>query len=339
MTEDNQDEPDSSSSLKPTRREVIGTLAGTGALASMAAGQTGSGGGGTVLGIGGGDMADAAAEFRIKYYTPTWSEYQNDFSAGTAGRVVRIVDPSEPDHHGKEFYDNGSSFERLPVNTDLVTTDDIGITSWEKWAALRALQDQHTWFRENFDTIDGFRTRTSGSATETNVSERGIRFETGTTNGSQYEARVSIAAESALQDLTFGKDQEFHARLRIVDSDEDVTIYYGVEEGQQGVEGYGFKLVTVSGTPTLQGYVHNGSSETTTDLQQNPGTTAPRIRAALDAGTDVTFYVDGTEEGSISSAVPTGGLNNNIVLNFSIENTDAVQRRVQLAEYRWWQAL
>ena len=100
---------DSSDRSKFTRREVVATLAATGAFASLGAGQSGGGSsGGTVLGIGGGSMADAIGELRVKTYVGTMAERP---SAGVEGRVFKVWDPSDPDNHGAIFYDDGTAWE------------------------------------------------------------------------------------------------------------------------------------------------------------------------------------------------------------------------------------
>lgn len=143
MTEDNQLESEPSASVKPTRRQIIGTLAGTGVLASLASSQGGGGSGSTVLGIGGGDMADAAQELRIKYYKDTMA---NRPSAGVEGRVYEVWDPSDTANHGKVFHDTGQAWELVERQVGKLTTDDLHTkgTPWFDVTAYGAVGDGST---------------------------------------------------------------------------------------------------------------------------------------------------------------------------------------------------
>lgn len=143
MTEDNQSDPEASSLPKPTRRQVIGTLAGTALFASMAAGQTGGGAGGTVLGIGGGAMADAAQEFRIKYYKDTLA---NRPAAGVKGRVYEVWDPPNGPEHGAVYHDTGAAWELVDRKVGALSAESAVI---DDGSAVTAEFDHDEWRFKN----------------------------------------------------------------------------------------------------------------------------------------------------------------------------------------------
>jgi hypothetical protein len=160
MSGTDPDEPpdggDSSDRSKFTRREVVATLAATGAFASLGAGQSGGGsGGGTVLGIGGGSMADAIGELRVKTYVGTMAERP---SAGVEGRVFKVWDPSDSANHGAIFYDDGTAWEVPTIGSSAqpvpsVTTEHVGNVTLA--SAYDTLQDAIDNAEENWVFVDG----------------------------------------------------------------------------------------------------------------------------------------------------------------------------------------
>ncbi|MFB6197672.1 MAG: hypothetical protein ABEI52_05305, partial [Halobacteriaceae archaeon] len=158
----------------------------------------------------------------------------------------------------------------------------------------------------------------------------GTTLSTGTTSGSVAQLFNGVVPARGVP--SWDKDRVFRTAVEIKNSDADRIDYYTTGRPANGDEGFGFKLVEVSGTPTLQGIVHNGSSETATDLIANPGTGERDLRAELDAGSSVTFYVDGNKKGTISSGLPTGTNQAVVPVVWYVENTAAVDRGLQVSE-------
>lgn len=100
-----------------TRRKVVGALAAAGVLGASASAQSG---GQTNLSAGGGSMADAYQEYRIKAYVGTKSERP---SAGVEGRVWEVHDPGGTDH-GAVYYDDGGSWQLVSRMVESITLAD-----------------------------------------------------------------------------------------------------------------------------------------------------------------------------------------------------------------------
>lgn len=171
-----------------------------------------------------------------------------------------------------------------------------------------------TWFAENeyvlFDiyplSLDAWSTSTSGSGSvDLTTAGPAIRADTGSESGSTAKASLEVdrrfyAGVPSFDDGRLALKMGF----RTVD-DDDITAYWSWGDIENGSDGYGFKLSTGNGTPTLQGAVHNGATETTVDLVENPGQSrfAGQIIQSADLG-EVRFLIGGSVEGTIASDLP-----------------------------------
>lgn len=135
-----EEPPEEGDDPRFTRREALAALAGVGALgAGAVSGQATDGD--TVLGIGGGSMADEHQNVRVKKYVVSPDEFRNDFEPGQANRLIKVFDEDEEDElHGTVAYDYGGDDWGFPTfgssenPVPSITTDEIDITK----AALAA---------------------------------------------------------------------------------------------------------------------------------------------------------------------------------------------------------
>lgn len=92
-----------------SRRALISAMAAAG-LAAAAHGQEPDPR--PMLGVGGGDMADADSEHRVRYYV---GPLEDRPAAGVAGRVWEVRYEDQPDHadNGRTFYDDGGAWDEI----------------------------------------------------------------------------------------------------------------------------------------------------------------------------------------------------------------------------------
>jgi len=184
-------------------------------------------------------------------------------------------------------------------------------------------------FSDSELNISNYEGGTSGSGSKGDAIF-GTELSTGTTSGSSASLINGIDPSKATP--LWDKSRSFRTAVDIQTDTTSRIDYYTTGRPQNGSDGFGFKLAEVSGTPTLQGVVHNGVSETTTDLITSPGTGKRNLRAEYTAGSDVTFYVDGTNEGAISSGLPSGSDEAVVPCVWYVENTSGVDRGIRVSE-------
>lgn len=114
------DSTDSPSRVTPTRRQVIAALFGGGAIAAGATATTVQTGSEPNAAIGGGPMADPAAELRAKLYEGTLAERPD---AGISGRYYRVDDPGAPEH-GEVYEDTGTQWNKIDLGVQSITTEE-----------------------------------------------------------------------------------------------------------------------------------------------------------------------------------------------------------------------
>ena len=107
-------ETDKSGRLEANRREIIMSLAGAGLLAAAG---TASGS----AGVGGGDMSNQGSEFRVQVFR---GEVADRPDAGQHGRVWITPD-------GTRYFDDGESWEAVPVTAPSVSAESVAITDFE----------------------------------------------------------------------------------------------------------------------------------------------------------------------------------------------------------------
>lgn len=107
--------------------------------------------------------------------------------------------------------------------------------------------------------------------------------------------------------------------------------YHGVRNDATMNSGAGVGTKVSSGN--LEGFVHNGSSETTTTLLSGFSTGPYNITIEFDPTGEVIWTVDGTQQGSVTSGLPTGTL-----LQFNaggrVENTAAQVKKLEFNQFR-----
>lgn len=221
----------------------------------------------------------------------------------------------------------GSSSEPVPS----VTTDDLDVNNEFTPADVGNLL--YWWVGHGAEVM--FQSVTTGSGSvNRNQSNGVIIVDTGSTNGSTSRMTRNLNPNTAVDPVSWDKNQVFHTAIEVVDDDADLIGYTTVGRPQNGTEGYGFKFVTEGSTQKLQGVAHDGTSETTTDLTTDPGTGAIELRAVYTTGSQIEFFVDGVSQGTISSGLPSGTSNNGPMFTLYAENTSAVQRRLGVIDVR-----
>lgn len=159
------------------------------------------------------------------------------------------------------------------------------------------------------------------SAAFVNYGLSGTLRPTTTATGARAKAYRDVRGRLAPQDPTWDAERtvRFIVDLQppvlvtgdapLPESIDDMTAYFTSGDVEAGKPGFGFKLSMVGGSPTLQGVVHDGDTETTTDLSirqtRLPDSGRLILRAEyMPAPFDVTFYVDDRRVGDSSDLDP-----------------------------------
>ena len=176
---------------------------------------------------------------------------------------------------------------------------------------------------------NSYRSFANGSAELANT-EVSISLLTGSTSGSKVWFRDGSGSyKLENQPGTWKKDRSWTAEANFTDLG-DVVSYLGCGKISEGLAGFGFKLVD----DDLLGIVNEGTSETTTTLINGFDTQHHRYRCEYRTGEEVEFFVDGTSRGTITGPLPTGRNESKFFAHVSIENTAAVERRININTIR-----
>jgi hypothetical protein len=157
------------------------------------------------------------------------------------------------------------------------------------------------WHRQNFDSLNGMNQVTTGSGS-ISLEQRWLELSTGNTDDSK--AQVLERFGEQISPLTWDKDRIMALGIPYWDTGGPVgTFWGGATAGSYNTNHIGVQV----NNGDLEGSVSNGSSRSTTTLVSGiPVGTGNRVRIEFVSGTDVTFYVNGVQEGTISNNLPSG---------------------------------
>lgn len=229
-------------------------------------------------------------------------------------------------HPGRQVYDD--------LESDSHDTDDAQATNEFLHATVDSFYQEHA--AASTTALDG---ATNGSANTSAKQSNGVlTLDTGGTSSSEALLRKKVSRAAYFTDFSWDNNWTFKLSVEIRDGGDNRLDYWQVGDSDPEFNngpGFGFKLVDVSGTMTLQGFAQTGGSETTVDLETSPGTGEKVLRAEYTAGTDVEFFVDGTSQGTVSSGLPSGNWADpeSLWALFS-RNTSGVQRRTDVGQIR-----
>jgi len=225
--------------------------------------------------------------------------------------------------------DGTTNADHASVSTGDVLNSAIGDSvdyADPRWIALTDAEVYH----ETFQSIDGLATTTSGSGGASLSDNSALVLDSGSTSGSVAQAR-KLHTGRDYTETNYDSDGVFRLEVQLGTDDNDRLDYYTRGGVSGGSKGYGFKIVDDSGTARIQGVVHDGTTETTTNLVASPGTGSIELRAAFTGGTQVEFFVDGTGEGTISSNLPSG-TESSEWYRLRVENTTAATRTTDIGQ-------
>lgn len=181
-------------------------------------------------------------------------------------------------------------------------------------------------FITHFESLDGWNQVTSGSGS-VDLGEFQVELSTGGTSSSEAQIRKRPAAEIASVD--FDDPYQIRIGLNIIDSASDRTDYYTAGRPSDGTQGFGFKVAGGD----LEGVTHDGTTENTATLVSGLSTGLKDLRAVLNPGSQVTFYVDETQQGTSQSNLPSGSSEARHT-QFTVENSTTADRRARISEFR-----
>lgn len=210
---------------------------------------------------------------------------------------------------GATWIGDGSSWTQIPttgenptfksLSTERVENSSIGDGvdyADPKWLA----RSEAYHYQTNFESLNGFLDSTTGSGSTPTVNQNGVTLSTGTTSDSSVRLERSPLVPP---DATWDEDQVFDILIKFDDAQGPLYAVSGlISESDKTLRHVGFAM----SDGNLVGTVADGSNETTTTLDSSPTTGSPlRLKAILDhSAGDVTFVVNGTQQGSISTNLP-----------------------------------
>lgn len=220
------------------------------------------------------------------------------------------------------------------LSSDVITNDEEpNLDISELWSGIftQGFVHQQTW-----DSLDRVGQQTSGSGTISIGGNARIDLDTGTTDGSH--ARVRDELDRWLPDgSVFDKDRRFAAFIRNDDANGKLFIGTGsVSEDDFTPQHIGFKWTGGE----LLASVADGTTDNTTVLDSSPSTTTwLPVYAEFVSSTEAKFWVDknpntNTPDATLTSNLPSGGGNSEIVITAHVENDSATQRVLRVAHCR-----
>lgn len=179
-----------------------------------------------------------------------------------------------------------------------------------------------------FDSLDKVVQATSGTGSIT-VNFNLVELATGGTSGSA--ARVQSPVKHTITSPTWAADRTFATQIQVI----DLQALFHVGTGEVLDDDYVRRHVGFKGDGgTLFGSVADGTTESTVELQDLSANDRLRLEARWTAGTDAEFFVDGTSQGTVSSNLPTGTTDADVLFNAMVENDTASDRDIELGEVR-----
>lgn len=165
----------------------------------------------------------------------------------------------------------------------------------------------------------------SGSTNAVNNSGRGsFNVDTGSTSGSHALLTYLIGRDGL---ASFDKPRALRTTLHPLNSG-DLTAYILTGGQRIGSNGFGFK---VTGDNMVGVAIDGGSETTTANLITGVGTTVRDLRAELDPGNSIEFWVDGTKQSeTITSGLPSGTTDAIRFITHDIANSAAAAKKYRL---------
>ena len=176
------------------------------------------------------------------------------------------------------------------------------------------------------ESLDGF------DATRTTISSVYVTLETGAIIN--QPATIQKIPTYMPDELNWNENRKIRTKIYFVDTTNQ-TIY--VVSGGSGVpsEHIGFKIVN----DTIYGSVSNGSIETNTSSLQTISPATAYSLEAVKIGNTVSFFIDGTKQGELSSGLPTGTSLANRIIVIDVNNDAAAIKTIRVSFWDFWQAV
>lgn len=243
------------------------------------------------------------------------------------GGATALTGRASADAQG-QFGTQADPLQQIYVDQLYGVEQDVNLAS-PLWLA----QTGGAFFHTFFESLDGFTAPTTGSAS-TSASGFFAEIDTGTTANST--GMIEKGPNYSIRTFrTWDKSRYMATKVEFLDSIGSRRDYISSGRIQDGNPGIGFKL---NSSGELVGVVHDGNSETTTSLLPNISlgtyTLEYHFERLVETPTVVTFYVDETQEGTISSGYPTGTSASGKSLQYHLENLSGSTRRIRMSERR-----
>lgn len=156
-----------------------------------------------------------------------------------------------------------------------------------------------------------------------------------TTNGfSGAEASVIRRFFYPRKPLTWSKNRSFHVKAEVdVESDANSEIYICTGDEALNHRAFGFRFINNK----IRGFSQNGAAAQYVDLVT--GLTPPYSRielyeAFLTSGSKVDFYIDGVLKGTLTSGIPTGSTDAEILARMKVISADTVFHQILFSMFK-----
>ena len=228
-----------------------------------------------------------------------------------------------------DLTDTPSSYSGQSGKYPKVKTDETGLEfgtvsgGWDPW-------DGYFYCNLLFESIDGFLITTSGSASVAIDSDYGsVHLQTGTTENSV--AGAAKASSYTFHDLTWDKDRSIRTKIWMpYASVHETWIISGeINTGEH----IGFKI---SGG-TLYGTVADGTSESTLSCGSLSEPVVKKLEVKFTAGSECRFYVDGVDQGAITTNLPSGTGGAKYIMDARVENLEAANHQLKISLWEFKQ--
>lgn len=214
-------------------------------------------------------------------------------------------------------------------------TKFIGIATPSGGIATR-YADPHIFLETSFESLDGFYTSDSGTASLT-LAEDFLTLNTGTTNTSLAFIRKEHGIRLPLGSWDVAR--KFRVNVSFLGSINEVGINFIGSGGGYVSRHIGF--VVLDGD--LCGCVHNGSSLVTVSLDDWGSGSYSKTRyleAIFTPGEKCEFYIAGVKEGEIDTGLPTGYTDAENWIAAYVKNTDGTNNlSLKFSHFEFYQEL
>ena len=242
---------------------------------------------------------------------------------GSGNRVFKFEED-------KGIWLGNANFDNAPFRVSM--EGDVVANSAELITGNFQRNDFH-WFTV-FESIDGYYKGVTETGAVT-IYTTNVTLETGATLNSTAQL-VKALDYPYYFNFTWDKKREFKTRIFFNNiTAQEIWIIMG-EGGDSGntLNHIGFKIID----NILYGTSGNETAESWDNLGTISATTAYDLKAVLDPGVSVKFYVNEVEKGSVISNLPTGTTRANIFIKLYIKNTEAVNKTILISMWDFWQS-